>query len=252
MYKERKFGELPQVSEINDGSKATLKEKIVELAAEHWNREGNALLLASLGQTLTKYGYNLRAELRGQKLVPFLQAELEDKVTVLTSPDDPLVYGIVPVGQEKSRDLGALFSRTARVVPERINFDKRVWVAFSRPIEPNHIRLVDFEPEIDFRDLPAESAKNQERPTIPAELIIPVGTKPSAVRNAEIQKNIRDWFAKHALDIELAKEKGGIDKRILDNSLLTALLVTLDKKDLERIVLPLDIVAKLLGQKAGR
>lgn len=230
---------------------AALKNEILNLTYEYWSSTSKALLLASLGQQLTKRGYNLRTDLRGQKLVPFLQIELKDQVTVLTSPFDSLVRGIVPKGEDIGADIRSLFTPNTERGSARINFDKRVWIAFSNPIPENHVRVLQFEPEINFEDLPAEMAKDKEHMVVPRELVIPPAAKPSQVRNAELQQNIRSWLKDHGIGIEKVVAKATIEASARGtDSLLSAILAALDRKDLERVSLPLDIVAKLHSERS--
>jgi len=241
------------MSESENNRITALKKEIVQLTNDYWSATGKAFLLASLGQQLTKRGYDLRTDLRGQKLVPFLQTQLVDQLVVLTSPIDPLVRGVVPKGKETEKDIHALFIRNVQEESARINLDRRIWIAFSRPVTPNHVRVVEIEPEIVFTDVPTEAASQTDKLVIPSELVIPPGSKPSEIRNAELQKNIRGWLEKHGVDISKATAKPTIEiTRPSDSSVLGSLLAALDKKDLERVVIPLDIVAKLLAKRSGR
>ena len=71
------------MSEGEDNRLASVKKEIVALVKEHWDSSNKVLLLATLGKALMQRGVILRTVLRGQKLVPFLQAELKDQLTVL-------------------------------------------------------------------------------------------------------------------------------------------------------------------------
>lgn len=238
------------VSESNGSRISAIEQDIVDLTNDYWTKTGKAFLLATVGQQLTKRGYDLRTDLRRQKLVPFLQAQLSDKIAVLTSPFDPLVRGIVPKGEDAGKDIRTLFTRNVAGRSRRFNFNKRLWIAFSRPIAANHVRVIEFDPEIIFKDVPAEAVNQDGKLVISNELVIPPGSKPSEVRNAELQKNIRNWLESNDVSIEKAAATSTVDiTRTGDDSLLETLLASLDKKDLERVVIPLDIVAKLLAQR---
>lgn len=239
------------MSDTPDNRLEVLKKAILDLTIEHWQKFGKALLLASLGQALGKSGYNIKVEIPGQKLRSFIQTEMIDKVTVVTSPFDRLVYGIVPTKDaagKKPTDLFVGGSEGAKA--PKLNFDRRVLIAFSRPIETNRVRILHLEPELNFEDIPAESIPAGARLVIPPNLIVPPGSMPSGSRNAELRKNIQDWFKTNSADISKveAKHHGEYGIHVTDNSILSLMFRTLDKKDLERIVIPLDIVAKLLSR----
>lgn len=238
------------MSEVQDNKKIDLKKELVALTTEHWEKTKKVLLLATLGQELMKRGVNLKAELRGQKFIPFLLTELKDQLTVLKSPFAALVYGVVPA-VHGTKDPKTLFSATTTGASDRVNFDRRIWMAFSRPLEPNHVRLIELEPEIRVEDVPAAAAKESKKLRIGAELIIPAGQVPSDERNVGIQKNIRDWFAQNKQDMEIARAKS-VDTRASEGTLLAALMRALEKRDWERLSLPLDIVAKLLAHRIKR
>lgn len=232
------------------------KEVIVQLTSEHWTRNKRALLLASVGQTLTKRGYSLGAELRGQKLASFIQQELKDRIAVFRSPHDPLVLGMVPIEEANAPDLNVLFAPASGEAAHSRGtiFDKGLWVAFSHQLVPGYIRKMQFHPEIRYIDVLTESADSVDGTVIPPESILPVGVMPKAERDAQLQKNIVSWLEANKLekDLGIARHR---DKDILSNSgdsLLSIVLDALDAKERERVALPLDIVAKLLSRKLRR
>jgi hypothetical protein len=234
-----------------------LKEAIFQLATEHWAKAKRALLLARVGQSLTQQGYNISAELRGQKLAKFVEHELKDIVAVLTSPKDPLVRGIVPASVVKEEaDVSTLFAPVPGQIPVegRIIFDKRLWFAFSHPVSVGCKRTIKFNPEIRYEDIPIEVATQSDAFDIPSELIIPIGTMAKEARDAELQKNILKWFASNKLDIEMGKARyrESAVSSYSGDSVLSLILSELDSKDRERVALPLDIVAKLLNKKVRR
>lgn len=232
-----------------------LKRSIPELTRQHWEKTRKALLLASLGQTLRRAGHDLKVELRGQKMVPFLLMELADKVKILQSPFDKLVYGIVPVDADTGDAGEPLFARERGKSEEKaFRFDRRVWLAFSRPVAPGFVRALFWEPELGFEDISKQDAEKVPNNIVPEELIIPVGKVPSDERNAVLQQNIREWFEKRGVNIEVARSKVTQAAGVLieDGSALAALIQALDPRDLSRISMPLDIIAKLVDAKMGR
>lgn len=229
----------------------SLKSEIVRLTNEHWERHHHALLLARVGQYLTRRGYNLRAELRGQKLVPFIEHELAGSVRVINSPNDPLVHGLVPI--TVTEDSHKLFQVTQEKASsnDRVSFDKRLWVSFSHPIKPGTVRTIEFLPEIRYEDVPIEAANGKL--TISSDLVIPIGSKEKVERDADITRNIVEWFKANNLDIALGKLRYRENELSGDgNSALSLFIHALDPKDRERISLPVDIIEKLLHKKIRR
>jgi hypothetical protein len=232
-----------------------LKRHVLELTHQNWEKTGKALLLASLGQTLGRAGHDLRAELRGQKMVPFLQFELADRVRVLTSPHDRLVLGVVPADAAIGDDVAALFKKERKETEEKgVRFDRRVWMAFSRPVAPGCVRALFWEPELRFEDVPKEASAKITSNVVPEHLIVPVGALPSGERNAALQENIKKWLEEHGVDFEVARAMpvSADQPATYGGSALSALFRALDARDLARISMPLDIVAKLMETKASR
>ncbi len=245
------------MTEPSEGGVESLKSEIVRLTKVHWDATGRAVLLARIGHTLTRNGFNLRALLRGQKFAAFVRNEMQDQVLVLDSPTDALVQGAVPLGEAgKAYDPEVVFSPPAGSLgsSSRISFDKRLWVAFSHPLAEGNVRTITFEPEIVFRDVAIGDPSLEGALTIRDDLIIPIGTLEKVERDSKLQRNILEWLTANSVDIELAKARYGFHERPPESmdSVLSLLLAALDTKERERISLPLDIVDKLLKKRVGK
>lgn len=94
----------------------TIVNRIVEITTETWKISARALLLARLGQELSKEYPDLRARLAGRKLYDVVGKI--DKVKILESPKDPLIHALVPAGVDIGEDVAAVFSKPERVPVE--------------------------------------------------------------------------------------------------------------------------------------
>jgi hypothetical protein len=235
-----------QGANVGEDKDVALKKDIVEITQQHWEQTSRVLLLSTLGHTLTQRGYDLRSDLGHRKLEPFIQIELNDKITTVVSPYDPLVRGVIPSG--KQVDLRELF-RKPEAVKQRVNFDRRLWVAFSRPIAADRQRLICFEPDIVVDDVPADTPKPGGWYLVPEGLIVPPGAMAVTLRNEQLQRGILKWLEDIRVDVAKAKARPAESPLASGNSVLDILFTILDSKDLERISVPLDIIEKLLRRR---
>ena len=97
---------------MNDTSNTNNQEinkYIMDLTTETWVNSGKALLLARAGQMLAHSGYDLKSYLKGQKLIDIIRRDIA--VTVLVSPLDPLIHGLVPKDVTLQADQSVYFSK---------------------------------------------------------------------------------------------------------------------------------------------
>jgi hypothetical protein len=235
------MSELPSHNSIEE-----IKRIIIGMATDVWESSNRVLMLARIGQALRQRGINLKDELRGEKLAEFISRELASDVRLLTSPSDPLTKGVVPANATIQSDTAAYFRRPdiATIRSDHwLEFNKQTWDAFSHSIPANCVRTVSLEPEIAFHDI----EKGTEKPgqlSVPAEYIVSDSTQPKNERVPRIHDNILRWKGEHGIDLEKLK---ATTKNT--NSVLSILLGALDKNDLPRISIPLDIIAKLQSAK---
>jgi hypothetical protein len=233
-----------------------LKQAIVEQVTKFWKAESKALLLSQLGQALTKQGFDLKLDLGGLRLAQFIQEKLRDQLRLLTSPTDSLVKGLVPVSIEVGEEIGSLFAKSATSSSPKnvIRFDKNLWAAFSRPISDGNVRLVSLSPTIAFRDVPPGTATSADEFHVGSDLIVLYQDIEEDQRVAKIVSNITHWFASIGRDIDAgrAKTRDSRTSGLATGSLLGAMFDALEEKDIARVVLPLDVVAKLLSTTITR
>lgn len=233
-----------------------IKEVAISMTKDSWQSYGRALLLARLGQALTRMGFDLKSELKGEKLAAFIDRELNKKhVTLLSLPSDPLVMGIVPFDAILQEDKSVYFSRPDSTSPqrtsERVNFDRNIWLAFSRAIPPGCVRAISLKPIVQVLDIPGGTDVTDQY-LVPAELVVSNVSLPKYERAENISKNILQWATSNKIgldqikasfrDVEFGERNNG--------SVLSMLLRSLDESDLRRISLPLDIVEKLQNKQA--
>lgn len=227
----------------------SLKQRIVELTQKSWSEHNKALFLARLGKVLVQEGLDLRTLLRGEKLSPFIQRELKNEVRIVQSPKDPLIFAVVPQAASLTGDLLEYFAPPP-THDKSMLFDARLWAAFSKPLPPGKTRRITLAPSIHFSDVEPTSKMEEGEIEIPADAIVPIGSKPQHERNTILQKGIHDWLKSKGINREAVR---ATDTSTLawrhDNSILSLLIASLDHRELQRITIPLDVVAKLLKQK---
>jgi hypothetical protein len=237
-------------------SKEELDEKIVELTQRHWKNTGRALLLASLGQTLTKNGFSLRAILSGESLTAYIEARLDDSVTILQSPSDALVLGAVPKAAwpDNSIQLADLFKKDDPGLQGGIA--NEIWRAFSIPIPRDHVRILLVEPVPTYTDLPSDdpSLPSNKNNVVPPSLVVPFDPYATVSRRKQILKNIHGWLKERqttpgAIRVPTEPARARHESH---GSLFDLLLQSLDKDDLSRLNMPLDVAAKLMSIRAPK
>lgn len=226
-----------------------VKQSIVALAAEHWSEE-RVLLLAQIGQYLTRQGINLRDALGNRKLAAYLADELEGVLRVVPSPTDPLVQAVVPAVVEQENITADHFKRAGRRatdVSHGKRFDRSLWLAFSRLIAPGQKRIVTLGDKVVFVDLP-ESAEVATGVPVGADDIVPViDGQTKHDRDLQIAQKITQWIERNGVQSEavLERQQQPRVQTQRSESALGLLLATLDADEMRRISMPLDIVNKL-------
>lgn len=213
----------------------------------HWEAKGQPLLLATLGQAAIKAGINLRATLRDRKLADFVREELDGEILVEPSPNAPLHPQVKPVGQIAA----AGPNPEAEGAVKGAYLHRALWLAFSRPIAQGYVRRIQVEPVVRFWDAQPPLAEVAGRLPVGSDYIAPAAEDLAPrLRDDVVLENIRRWMRDNALDIskfESGRSRNVADKpRVNPNNPLLLLIDSLDDGELKRVMLPLDVIAKLL------
>lgn len=226
-----------------------IKEKILEMITKSWTDKKQAMLVAKIGHNLIKENINIKKELGGCGLAEFIQKELSDKLKFISSPKDPMIKAAIPVDAVINDDINDHFSKpssgTKNPTFKRIDFHRGLWKGFSSQLEENQHRIIKIEPEIFYEDR-ADPSTDAGSYTIPKDLIIPKGSTSKLDRDEKVQKNILEWLENNEIDIEKVKYKPLVkNARTSEESVFSILIKSLNEGDLERMVIPLDIIVKL-------
>lgn len=221
------------------------KNQIIEICRDHWRRTGKACLISTLGQRLSadaKLSITLQT---GMKLQQFVLSSMANDLRIERRPGIEDDIGLFPKGTELPLDLSTYFSVTTReglVVPRYV---PSVWAAFAVPIPPGKRRHFDSH-ALRFYDL------DETMPPPPGTFeISPDKVPPSDAgdRTTIVAENLRAWLKDRGLDESkfVAKVPTQVNAPTrAEGTVLYAFINALDEKDLGRMTLPLDIVAKLL------
>lgn len=218
-----------------------IAQKIVNLAKAR-KGERQPYLVSALGIDL---GDDLRTlkSLTNKGLNEFIQSRLGDRVTLVRLGAHNNVTAIID-GLLQGEELAKAAAAVAE--PQR-RFHYRFWAAFSVPMQ-GEIRVLDpdkftFE-DVAHADVPADAL------TIDAQSIAP----PDADnRDVLIKQHIQTWLEARGLSDDrfmaakrLPRLPLAVSKTAMGNNLLDAMLLALDKRQLQSTSLSLDVVQTLL------
>ncbi|WP_157660550.1 hypothetical protein [Burkholderia ubonensis] len=224
------------------------KEFVVKTIFDQYEENQSPLLLSRIGQIAIKKKYDLKNELKGRQLASYIQSELADKIEILAPDNMPGRLQARPRGNAAIAASGVDTTppKTDLIAP-RLN--KTLWLAFSRPLQEDHVRHIQMTPFVHYWDLPTPSPLAIGRLEIQKEFILDTSSlDPHTSRDNAIQSNITKWFAENQLDLErfhLGQSKKPLEQS-RDGGLLSQIIARLNENDLKRIVVPLDIIAKLM------
>jgi hypothetical protein len=217
------------------------------MVERHWNRTGRALLIAQLG---TRLGAPRRAGIEantGLKLQPFLQSYMQNDLKIREDPKAAKIFGLFPKNSSLSDDLTLYFGSSDETKAQK-HYKASFWAAFAKPLGSDnrrHIRIRD----LIFVDLPLDAPQPPDTREIGRDLIPPEDT-PS--RDKIIFDNIKKWLVNNQVDeAALLVDTPTVHKKRDPHptNILHAIISNLDDGELRRMMMPLDVVAKLLRSR---
>ncbi len=229
-----------------------LKTEILTYVSSRFEQRRQVIFLSNVGQELSKKGVNFRALLGEKKLADFIREEMGEQIQVVPSPHDSKILAAVPAGIDLAKEIDPFGRhRQARVetasvrqpdIEKKLPVGRALVVAFSRMIPEGHQRVVRLNPVLEFQDYPADG----ERPegiTLDADMIAPPTEGNKDEWEQQVQNSILRWAALNS--IPLSKIVRVSKDREAPRSVLEVLLSSLSPSDLQRIMMPLDIVNHL-------
>jgi hypothetical protein len=200
-------------------------------AQTRWNNQRKLLLLSQIPSFLRSQGVEIDQVLAGRPLMLALRYDGADRLALVQNPFHSAVWAALPKAIADAADPQNLFTRKIEAPissennsPSRVRFKPWFWAAFIKALEPDHKRWLT--PD-HFVDQPHAEVP----PDIPNILMI--------------TNTIEKWAKSNGIELspfELRdSESSGRESKKTSLS-----FESLDQDDLRRIVIPLDIVFKLL------
>ena len=219
---------------------------IAQAAEKRWS-EGRPLFFAQIPLLLQRAEVDLKEVLRGRTLKEALAVDGSQRFQLVNDPKNPLTWAVIPHTAPKDTSLDALFSPAKR--PEGAppsasssipRFKKSFWAAFIRALEPGKKRYVWRD---GFEDVPAnDPAPVGAIPVDPDDIVsISQGTR---VETDAVFSAIGGWA-------ERTGAKLGdylVGRPTQEPHSLS--LGSIDPEDMKRIMVPLDVVLKLLRRRS--
>jgi hypothetical protein len=128
-------------------------------------------------------------------------------------------------------------------------FHHRFWAAFSVPAKGDHVRILN-QDDLTFRDVPSEEAPKGGL-TISKDLIV---SADEDGRDEKVKANIATWLEQNGIHADRfqASKRPSLQKFHQETgSLLEAILMALDRRQLQSNTLTLDAIATLLRTPRG-
>lgn len=232
-----------------------IAEIVKQMVMREWEDNGKALLLARLGQALSRQGYDLRAWHKGKGLASAIEKKIGKDLQIIISPSDPLVSAALPKSVKLESDLNKYFAqpteRVSSLSVEKIRFNQRLWTAFSRTLQNGKARYFFLDSRMNFSDVPVSEASDGIR--IPDEKIIS-GVSNKEERDKSVEQNIISWLHENRINPSAVKADAVEKKNKIEQteSVFDSIVKSLDISDLRRINIPLDIVLKLQAKHLNK
>lgn len=158
------------------------------------------------------------------------------------------VHGNITAVVDRSVDPATL-QRPTSSREQNPRFHPRFWAAFSVPAKGDHVRIFN-QDDLTFRDVPSEDAPNGEL-TIAKHLIVPADEDG---RDEKIKANIATWLEQNGLRTDKFQASKRVSLQTVHQeagSLLEAIILALDRRQLQSNTLTLDAIATLLRTPRG-
>ena len=225
----------------------SIDEKLLSIVRERWEQFNRATLISTVGAELRSAGL---WPLSGPKvsLLDYVRDNLSDEIRVEGRPGYPTVFGLFPRDANLGADIDRYFGPGRSQNSPR--YQRAFWAAFVKPIPDGYRRFIDIDRSI-FQDAPTAELPAGEN--FVEVLSADVKLDPSADRDAAALEHIADWAHRNKIDLsrffirrkDSSYEPEDRRRQTADVSVLDKVLEALSERDLNRIQLPMDIVAKL-------
>lgn len=213
-----------------------------------WGEHRVPMLLSALGN-VADGRISQEAKRHGKSLREFLEAVVgQERVLVVEHPENLTIVGVVPSNEETKviRNWGPYFDKagTKSTLPR---LHPALWAAFRKPIEDatdRYVQGVQGGDSVWFTDV-AHGDRNPGGVQVDRRFIAGLENSPE-----KVYENAAAWLRENNLDISnfQTKTRSGASTRLPSNDLLGKLILALDSRDLQKISIPMEVVAKLRRQ----
>ena len=200
------------------------------------------MLLSTLGN-LEEGGISRAVKRENGSLRSFLEQALAQQLRVVEHSHQHTVVGVVPKTEatDEIEDWDTLLEKTLSG-SARPRLHRAFWAAFRKPLAEGEERYVTLDERgVRFTDVSAESRPAAGMRVAP-ELIAGLD-----VSDEETYQLVARWLETNNLDIERFRHSASTRQfqGLPANDLLGKLIGALDAEDLQKISMPMDVVAKL-------
>jgi hypothetical protein len=219
---------------------------IAQAAEQRWS-DGRPLFFAQIPSLLQRAEVDLEEVLRGRTLKEAITVEGGQRFRLVNDPKRTNVWAVIPNTAPEDTSLDALFSPAIRPQDAPVSasrpmprFKKSFWAAFIRALQPGRKRYVWRD---GFEDIPEnDPAPAVGIPVDPDDIVsIPQGAR---VDTDAVYSAIRGWAQRTGAKLgDYLAGGAGRERHSLPLELL-------DPEDMKRIMMPLDVVLKLLRRKS--
>lgn len=224
---------------------------VAEEAESRWAHQ-KPLFLAQIPPLLRRHAIDLEDVLRGRSLMLAIASDATSSVRLVKDPDHELVWAVIPHRVPDDFDLREIFHKTQEIkapvsrAPAAVPlFQRWFFTAFIKALAPGHKRYVLLD---HFRDLPESEIPPPGAWEVQSTEIL--NPEPDAIVDREdIFDRIKRWTERYgvAIDQFCQEPKSAILER-RESSGPKSLIAfdTLEIDELRRIMVPMDVVLKLL------
>lgn len=229
---------------------AALLAIIKDAVQKKYDGFGTPLFIADMTRVVRAGNMDLKAELGGRKLKDVL-SEYDGKEFQLvreTDRTDDIGWALIPLGVDKAQAFEHRHTPAASLspvdeAPLAVRYDLAAWSAFLIPLKEDERRFLKVNSNISFRNVPDGDTPPDDHIHVDGSLI---RKSSDPVVKVEIERNLLEWARLNNVSPETLKQKNQeravatmTHGRLLDFSRLS-------EHDQARILIPMDIVLKIL------
>ena len=229
--------------QMDQGPQQLINET-VEHVDTYWREHKVPLLLSTLGN-VESGRFAREAKHHAESLRSFLEVEVGDRVLVVQHSKRLAVIGVVPSNEDTNgiRDWDALLDETG-AKPQQRRLHPALWAAFRKPIGETVDRYVLAGESVRFIDV-ERGDEVPEGVRVDHALIVGPDAPPEVV-----YEKATAWLHDNHLEVSdfRSEATSRAGAKLPSNDLLGRMIVALDTRDLQKISIPMEIVAKLRRQ----